>query len=110
MSRAIRRQLPAQQHKVMVLVQSYVEQHGVVPTNRFLQSALGLKSHGSIHDLLRGLERRGIIIRRPAALASPPKNQNTTRRIDVRPRHSVSNVDIHIAPQQLPAETLQVIR
>ena len=40
------------------------ERHGYMPTLRDLMAALGLKSTNSMTDRLRGLERKGCIIRK----------------------------------------------
>lgn len=89
MSHGVPKRLPARQKELMIAVLAYMEEHGVVPTNRYLVSALGLKGNTSVTDFLRSLALRGVILRRPQHLsrrrASPAKNQHPANTVNCRP-------------------------
>ena len=54
-----------EQHRLYTYMQAYMGEHGIAPSFVEMMAAMSLRSKNNVYQLLRGLERHGVIKRQP---------------------------------------------
>lgn len=57
------RELGYRQRQVLAFAQTYARQHGRTPSYDTIANALGLSSRAKVHNVVKGLEKRGFMSR-----------------------------------------------